>query len=458
MSALEGAARPSLGGPQSLFYSDTATDQLPRIVRGEGVYLWDAGGRRYLDVASGAFLANLGQGSERVLSAIVEQGRKLSFSYVRTTLHDANIDFADRVARLAGPGFERVHLSSGGSEANEMAIKFLRQYECAHGRTSKTRLITCMPSYHGATLATIAMNGDHDAESVYGAMTPFSSKIPAPLTYRAESPEAAAQASAAALEATILRLGPENVLAFVVEPVGGQSTGANVPDPLFFREVRRICDAHGVYLVYDEVISAVRCGRFLAAHLYDDARPDLVVLAKGLGAGYAPLGAVVMPARMVDELAASTGFNLSHTYNANPIACAAGCAVVDEIIDRDLIGNAERTGAYLRARLEELAERSPIVGDVRGRGLIHGLELVTSKETKQIPAPHLNAADRLRVHGAESGLLLYSRRQNGGRYGEWTIASPPLIITESQCDELVEGLESALSRLTDELLAAGALS
>jgi adenosylmethionine-8-amino-7-oxononanoate aminotransferase len=444
--------RPAHGGPQSLFYSTAITEGIPRMVRGEGIYFWDENGKRYTDVASGTFLTNLGQGNERVLRAMYDQGRKLTFSYVRNTRHDANEELTERVARLAGPGFERVHLSSGGSEANEMAIKFLRQYAVATGHPERTRVISLMPSYHGATFGAIAMNGDLDAPALFGPFATFSEKVPAPLTYRSESPEAAARITAKALSETIERLGGETVLAFVCEPVGGQSSGANVPHPLFFAEVRRICDQHGIRVIYDEIMSAVRSGKFLAAHFQPDALPDLVVMAKGLGAGYAPLGAVLAPASMVDELAGLTGFNVSHTFNANPICCAAGVAVIDEVVDRDLMGNAERMGEYLRAGLERLKERSPLIGDVRGRGLLNAIELVADRDTMATFGPGVDPGDRLRVHATKHGILLYARRQNGGRFGDWSVIAPPLIVTEAEIDEIVEGIGLAVDDATAELL------
>jgi adenosylmethionine-8-amino-7-oxononanoate aminotransferase len=320
---------------------------MPTIVAGEGIHVIDDRGRRLLDVASGPFLANLGQGNERVLGAMLDQGRRLTYTYSRTTRHPANARLSEQLAALAGPGFERVHLTSGGSEAVEMALKFLRQHAVAGGQPERHRVISLLPGYHGATTQTLGLNGDMAAPALWGPMTVSSEKIPAPLTFRAESPEAAASASLAALEETILRLGAEQVLAFVMEPIGGQASGVNVPHPSFARGARRICDHYGVRLVFDEIVTAFRTGRFLAAHHDPDARPDVVVLAKGLGAGYAPLGALLAPAALVDALAESTGFVVSHSCDANPIACAAGSAVLDEVVDRDLIGNAARMGARI---------------------------------------------------------------------------------------------------------------
>ncbi|MGZ8793451.1 MAG: aminotransferase family protein [Gaiellaceae bacterium] len=445
-------ARPVRGGAQDLFYASQTTTGFPRIVRGEGVWLWDDVGNRYLDVASGAFLSNLGQGNERVLRAMHEQGHRLTYCYVRNTRHDANEGLSSRLARMAGPGFERVHLSSGGSEAIENAIKLLRQHAVATGRPERRRVITLMPSYHGATLGALALTGDHALPEVYGPMAVFSEKIPAPLTCRAESPEAAARASIRALEETIRRAGSETVLALLCEPVGAQSSGANVPHPLFFHEARRLCSEHGIQLVFDEICSAFRTGRFLAAHHDPDALPDLVVLAKGLGAGYMPLGAVLAPARLVDELAELTGFHVSHSADANPIASAAGSAVLDEIEERGLIPRGAAVGARLRAGLEQVAARSPLVGEVRGRGLLLALELVRDKQNMQRFGAAVDPADRVRHHGAREGLLVYSRRQNSGLYGDWIVVAPPLIISDDECDELLGRIERAVDSAAAELL------
>ncbi len=446
------SARPARGGPQDLFYASATTTEFPRIVRGDGVYLWDDAGNRYLDVASGAFLSNLGQGNERVLRATYEQGRRFTYSYVRNARHDANVELSDRLARLAGAGFERVYLCSSGSDAIEAAIQFLRQHAVATGEPQRHRVITLMPSYHGGTLGTIGMGGDRVTPEPYGPMATFSEKVPAPLSCRAPSPEAAARASIRALEETIHRVTPESVLAFVCEPVGGQASGANVPDSLFFVEARGICSEHGIHLVFDEIVSAFRTGRFLAAHHHRSALPDLVVLAKGLGAGYVPLGAVLAPARLVDQLAGLTGFHVSRSADANPIACAAGSAVLDEVVERGLIERAATTGARLRSGLERIAERSPLVAEVRGRGLLLAIELVRDKRTMERFGSDVDPADRVRHHGARHGLLVYSRRQNAGVFGDWILVTPPLVISDEECDELLNGLEGAIDDAATDLL------
>jgi adenosylmethionine-8-amino-7-oxononanoate aminotransferase len=444
---------PALGGTQDVFFDRPGAMQLPRIVAGEGVHLVDEHGRRLLDACSGPFLACLGQGNQRVLQAMMDQGRKLTYTYSRTTRHDANADLAERLTSLAGPGFERAHLTSGGSEAVEMAVKFLRAHAVATGQSQRTHLVSLLPGYHGATFQTIGLNGDVGAPPLWGEMTVYSEKIPAPLTFRSQSPEAAATESLSAFEGVISRLGGDSVLAVIMEPIGGQSSGANVPHPSFARGLRRLCDRHGIKLVFDEVVTAFRTGYFLAAHADSEALPDVVVLAKGLGAGYAPLGAALFSRDMVEELAASSGFVVSHSYDANPIACAAGAAVLDEIVERDLVDNASGMGDYLHTRLEALGHRSPLIGDVRGRGLLLAIELVANKETlEQFPTTVDPAAVVVR-NGLNCGLLLYSRRQNAGRFGDWLIVAPPLIVDRDDCDQLMIGLEDALVASTDALLS-----
>ena len=214
---------------------------------------------------------------------------------------------------------------------------------------------------------------------------------------------------------------------------------------------REVCDRYGVRLVFDEIVSAFRTGRFLAAHHDLDVRPDAVALAKGLGAGYAPLGAFLAPATLVDELAETTGFVVSHSYDANPIACAAGSAVLDEIVERDLIGNSARMGVRLRAGLERIAARSPLVGDVRGVGLLLAIELVADPVTLDRFPADVDPGAVVRRHGFDHGLLLYSRRQNAGRFGDWLLIAPPLVIDQAGCDELLDGLTASLADAESEL-------
>ena len=448
----------ALGQTQDAFFPRTAQALMPTIVSGHGAVLVDDRGRSLIDVCAGPFLASLGQGNARVIDAMARQARELTYTYSRSTRHPANAELTARLAALAGPGFECAHLTSGGSEANEMALKMLRARAVGRGEHERARVITLLPGYHGATVQTLGLNGDLGAPALWGPLTVEAERIPAPLTFRADSPRSAADASIEAFDAALERIGAARVLAVMVEPIGGQASGVNVPDTSFLRRLRARCTEHGIALVYDEIVTAFRTGAALVAHHDPEARPDLVTLAKGLGAGYAPLGAVLVPRALVDELADGPGFVVSHSYDANPIACAVGSAVLDEIVERDLIAAAARTGAVIRRGLDDLASRLPIIGDVRGRGSLLAIELVARPGTTDRFPADVDPGARLVVAGVDEGLLLYSRRQNGGRFGDWLLIAPPLVVDDTLAGDIVERLGRVLAGVQDDLFLAAARS
>ncbi|MEQ9040896.1 MAG: aspartate aminotransferase family protein [Silicimonas sp.] len=438
-----------------VFAARSEAIELPLIVKGDGIFLWDDAGNRYTDVSSGPVVSNIGHGRAEVADAIAHQARTVDFAYPRVARHKPNVELAERLSRLAGPGYERVYFSSGGSEAVETAIKFLRQYRLATGQPDRTELISCLPSYHGGTLGMLAVSGDVRQAKFLSGFAKVSHKIPAPLSYRTPEAQSAgdyAAECAEALERKILEVGPARVLAFVIEPVGGLATGCIVPPVSYFERIREITRRHGIFLIYDEVLCGMgRTGHFLASHRHRDAAADVVVLAKGLAAGYAPLGATLFPAEMVDELAATTGYSVMHTYAANPISCAAALAVLDVYEKEKLIEHVPALGTYLRDKLELLKAEHPIIGDVRGQGLLFAVELVSDRTTKAQFSEPLNPADMVRRHGLEQGLIIYSRRTSGGAFGDWFMVSPPLSITRSQVDELCGRLSRTLGAMSREL-------
>ncbi|MDN8615181.1 aminotransferase family protein [Variovorax ginsengisoli] len=443
------------GGSVLGFYAPRGTPRPPRIARGEGIFLWDSDGRRYLDATAGAVVANIGHGNPRVLAAMAEQAGRVTFAYPRFFESEHSIALSDKVCTLAGEGFDRAFFVSGGSEANESALKLARQYAVVGGQARRFKVISREPSYHGATLGALAVTGDAHTLGLYGPMVREMPKVPAPLSYRLPEGHTAdthAMACADALEETIVREGPDSVLAFILEPVGGLSSGAVVSPAAYYRRVREICDRHGVLLIYDEIMSgAGRTGAFLAAHHFADARPDIVTLAKGLAAGYTPLGAMLVPNRIVDAVAGAGGFVHGHTYFTNPLSCAVADAVLDEVVRQDLVAQARIRGEQLMGRLRALAERSPIVGDVRGKGLLTAIEIVADNESKrQLPAG-FNAPARLTEHGLRRGIALYNRRANLGAYGDMQLVTPPLTISEAEVDLLADMLEAALRDLADEI-------
>ncbi len=438
----------SPGGYQDEFYSRDNIVPLPLIERASGIYMWDEDGREYIDASSGPVVSNIGHGNEAVAEAMALQARTMDFAYSRVSRHRPNIELTRRIAELAGPGYERVALATGGSEAIEIGIKFLRQFVVASGAPERRHIITCQPSYHGGTIATLGMTGDESLHTFLDGFATVSAKVPAPVTYRLPegyTAESYAEHCADRLEEKIESLGAASVLAFMIEPIGGLATGCVVPPDSYFRRIRDICSRHGIFLVFDEVLCGTgRSGRFLAAQHWPDSLPDVVVMAKGLGSGYAPLGAVLVPAAMADRLAELTGFNFSHTYNANPITCATGLAVLDEYERLGLVDAAAERGVYLKEQLQALARKHPVIGDIRGRGLLLAIEFAGDRDSRQpLPADFL-ATEKIRIHGLHNGLIIYSRRTAGGKNGDWFIIAPPLSISEAECDELCARLDATL--------------
>jgi adenosylmethionine-8-amino-7-oxononanoate aminotransferase len=448
------------GGGMQHFWQPAGTAPPPRIARADGLYVWDTAGRRYLDCTSGPVAVNLGHGNRRVLAALQEQAGKACFAYPTSFESETNLLLSDCLAAEAGPGLDRAFFVSSGSEAVEKCIQFARVHAMVSGAGSRWKVIGRYPSYHGSTLGALAVSGDLAA----GVMQPYlreSPRVPAPLSYRIPDGQDAASFARhclVALEETIQREGPETVLALIMEPIIGLSGGAVSAPDFYYGEVRRICDRHGVLLIYDEVISgAGRTGRFLAAHHWPEARPDLVVLAKGLGGGYYPLGAFLAPAAMVAAVAEKPGFHYGHTLKGSPLGCAVGLAVLRETLDRGLVANAEITGAYLRQRLGALIPNIPILGDVRGRGLLNAIEIVADQATKAMLPRELDVIGDIKAIALEKGLLIYGRRSHGGKYGDWLMMTPPLIATPADIDVMVDGVASALAAYAANLAKAGQL-
>jgi adenosylmethionine-8-amino-7-oxononanoate aminotransferase len=446
-----------IGGSQDVFYRRGSIVPLPLMERASGVFMWDEDGNEYIDASSGPMVSALGHCNPVVVAAIAAQAATLDYAYTRVARNRPNLAYAARLCSLAGPGFERVFLASGGSEAVDAALKFLRRHAVATGQESRRRVIALEPSYHGATIAATAVGGDRSQATLLDGFAVVSDKVPAPLSYRlpdGHTTESYAASCAAALESAIVDLGPETVLAFILEPVGGLSTGAVVPPPAYFAAVREICTRYGVRLVFDEILCGTgRSGRFITAHHWPEALPDVIVLAKGLAAGYSPFGAVLAPAALVDELAELGGYESSYSYNANPISCAAGLAVLDEFERLDLTRRAAVAGAALREGLETIGERSPIVGDVRGLGMLLAVELVSDKKSKAPFPPAAEVTELLRIHGLRNGVMLYSRQTAGGRYGQWFMVAPPLTVTDDEIAELLRRTERTVVGLHAELAA-----
>ncbi|MFD2856202.1 aspartate aminotransferase family protein [Seohaeicola zhoushanensis] len=310
-----------------------------------------------------------------------------------------------------------------------------------------------MPSYHGSTLGALAITGYDPLTGPFRPMMREMPKIPAPRAYLdGMNPDDPATGLhyADMLEAKILEEGPETVLAFIVEPIGGASTGALVPPAGYMQRIREICTAYDILLIHDEVMTGGgRTGKFWGADHWGTA-PDIIAISKGFGGGYVPLGAMIARSDMVDAVMADGGFQHGHTYAGNPLACAAGLAVLDEIDRHGLIDNAARMGALLKSRLTGLMNRYPFIGDVRGQGLLLAFELVADRATMEPLPPAMKAFQRLVDIAYDMGLIIYSRRTRGGTSGDHFLVCPPMIVTEDQIDEIMVKLTAALDAFAAE--------
>ncbi|MEJ2016669.1 MAG: aspartate aminotransferase family protein [Limibacillus sp.] len=433
----------------------------PTLDQARGVYMWDVDGKRYLDGSSGAMVCNIGHSNERVLEAMRRQMEKSTFGYRLHFETEPAERLAEKTASLAPEGMEKVFFVSGGSEAVESAIKLARQYALAVGQAQRFKVISRYPSYHGCTLGALALTGYAPMTAPFDPMMRAMPKVPAPRAYLdgldPEDPETGGH-YADQLEQRILAEGPETVLAFIQEPVGGASTGALVPPAGYMERVREICDRYGVLLIHDEVMSGGgRTGRFFAAEHWGVA-PDILVVSKGFAAGYAPLGAMVAHERIVEPVLDAGGFIHGFTYAGNPLACAAGLAVIEEIETQGMMENAERIGALLKARLQGLMQRFPFIGDVRGQGLLLAFELVADRASMAPLPKGLKAFDRLVEIAYDKGLIIYSRRTRGGHEGDHFLVCPPMIATEEHVAEIEGALVASLQVFAQEagLPVAGA--
>ncbi len=434
-----------------LFYQ--TRNPRPFLDHGEGIYLFDESGKRYIDGSSGAMVSNIGHSNPRVLAKIKAQMDRATFGYRLHFRTHPSEDLAAKTVSLMPEGLDRVFFVSGGSEAVESAVKLARQHALTQGQGTRYKVISRFPSYHGCTFGALDLTGYDPLREPFAPMMQGMPKIAAPASYLDRdnlSEEQRGLKYAEYLRDKIIEEGPDTVLAFIMEPVGGASTGALVAPDSYYGRIRDICDEFGVLLIYDEVMTgAGRTGKFLAAEHWG-ITPDIVAMSKGFGAGYAPLGAIVASARLVEPVLDAGGFLHGFTYAGNPMACAAGLAVLEEMEELNLVENAARMGEVLMAQLHGLMVRYPFIGDVRGKGLLTAFEFVSDRETMEPLPPALNAYDRLVELAYARGLIIYSRRTRGGKSGDHFLLAPPLIITEEQIAEMMAILREALDVFATE--------
>ena len=423
----------------------------PVATGGEGCWLIDSGGKRYLDASGGAAVSCLGHGDRRVIEAVKAQLDQIAFAHTGFFTSEPAEALADALIAKAPAGIDRVYFVSGGSEATEAAIKLARQYFIEIGQPERSRLIARKQSYHGNTLGALAAGGNEWRRAQFAPLLADMSHIEPCYEYVGrrddESSEAYGRRAADALEAEILRLGPETVMAFMAEPVVGATLGAVPAAPGYFRRVREICDKYGVLLILDEVMCGMGRTGALFASEFDEVTPDVICVAKGLGAGYQPIGAMLCSAAIYGAIEAGSGFfQHGHTYLGHPAAAAAGLAVVTAIEERELLPRVRRQGETLEAALRERFSQHEHVGDIRGRGLFWGVEIVEDRAAKRPFDPSRKIAPKLKAAAFEAGLICYPMQgTRDGASGDHVLLAPPFIIEDGEIEQLADRLHGALT-------------
>jgi adenosylmethionine-8-amino-7-oxononanoate aminotransferase len=427
-----------------------ANDVMPVAVGGSGVELIDGDGKRYIDASGGAAVSCLGHGHPAVLAALHKQLDAIAYAHTSFFTTQAAEALAERLIEDAPAGLDHVYLVSGGSEAIEAALKMARQYFVEKGEPQRRHVIARRQSYHGNTLGALATGGNEWRRAPFAPLLIETHHIDACYAYRlqdaGESDEAYAARAAQALEDKILALGADQVMAFVAETVVGATAGAVPPVADYFRRIRSICDRYGVLLILDEVMCGMGRTGTLHACEQESISPDLMAIAKGLGGGYQPLGATLLSTEIFSAFSKGSGFfQHGHTYMGHPMAAAAGLAV-QEVIRRDgLLANVAAMGGHLQRRLLERFANHHHVGDIRGRGLFRGIELVADRGTKApfAPARKLNA--RIKREAMARGLMVYPMGGTiDGVRGDHILLAPPYIVNKEQIDTIVVRLGDAI--------------
>ncbi len=425
---------------------------LPTAVEGDGAYIIDASGKRYLDGSGGAAVSCLGHSDPDVRAALHAQLDRIAFAHTGFFTTEAAEALADMLIDKAPAGIDRVYLVSGGSEAVEAAIKLARQYFLEIGEPQRHRVIARRQSYHGNTLGALAAGGNLWRRAQFAPLLTEVSHIAPCYEYRDrredESQEAYGQRIADELEGEIAALGAESVMAFICEPVVGATAGAVPAVPGYLRHIREICDRHGVLLIFDEVMCGMGRTGYLFACEEDGVAPDMITIAKGLGAGYQPIGALLTSAKIYDAIAKGSGFfQHGHTYMGHAMAAAGAGAVLRAIQDRGLLAQVRERGEELDAALRARFGQHPHVGDIRGRGLFRGIELVEDRETKDPFDPKLKLHAKIKAAAMEEGLICYPMGGTiDGARGDHVLLAPPFILTPDQVGELTDKLGRAVDR------------
>jgi adenosylmethionine-8-amino-7-oxononanoate aminotransferase len=426
-------------------------------VSGKGIWIQDSQGRSYIDASGGAAVTSLGHGQPDVLAAMHAQIDQLAYAHTSFFTTQVAEELADELIRTAPVGMSHVYLVSGGSEAMEAALKMARQYFVEIGQTQRSHFIARRQSYHGNTLGVLAVGGNEWRRAPFAPLLVPATHISPCYPYReqlaGESDEQYVARLAHELEAAILAQGADRIIAFVAETVGGATAGVLTPVPGYFKAMRAVCDKYGVLLILDEVMCGMGRTGTLYASEQEGVTPDLVAIAKGLGGGYQPIGALLAQKKIVDAMSAGSGFfQHGHTYLGHPVACAAALAV-QTVIKRDgLLAQVRHNGIAFENILKQQFKDHPYVGDIRGRGFFWGIELVLDRERKLPFDPTLQLHARIKKTALSNGLLCYPMGGTvDGRKGDHVLLAPPFISTQNELHEIAARLRTAIDQVISEV-------
>jgi adenosylmethionine-8-amino-7-oxononanoate aminotransferase len=427
--------------------------ELPYAVRGEGCYIIDKNNKYYLDASGGAAVSCLGHSDETVKDAIKKQTEKLAFAHTSFFTNDPAEKLANLLAENSPKGLNKVYFVSSGSEAVEASLKLARQYFIEIGEPERHRVISRKQSYHGNTLGALAAGGNVWRRSFFEKIIVDTSLISPCYPYRHQKVNETeldyGLRVANELEEEIIRLGPQNVMAFIAETVVGATAGALTPVPGYFKRIREICDQYNILLILDEVMCGMgRTGSLFACE-EENIIPDIVTIAKGLGAGYQPIGAMLCQDFIYDAIANGSGFfQHGHTYLGHPIACAASLAVLTKLINENMCEKVKDKGEILQKILERDLGQSQFVGDIRGRGLFRGIEIVKDRSTKEPFSKKLNVANKIKKEALNLGLICYPMQGTvDGVIGDHILIAPPFIINEDEINEISSKLKTTIENI-----------
>jgi len=430
---------------------------LPNAVGGDGCYIIDEKGKRYLDASGGAAVSCLGHSDKTIQKAIIEQTEKLAFAHTSFFTSEPAELLANLLAKHSPEGLDKVYFVSSGSEAVEASLKLARQYFVEIGKPEKHKVISRKQSYHGNTLGALAAGGNIWRRSFFEKLLVETSLISPCYPYRHQTQDETeleyGLRVANELEEEIINLGSENVMAFIAETVVGATAGALTPVSGYFKRVREICDKYDVLLILDEVM----CGMGRTGSLFacddEDVVPDILTVAKGLGAGYQPIGAMICQNFIYDAIANGSGFfQHGHTYLGHPVACAASLSVLNKLVTENFSSQVKEKGQYLQKNLELHLGQNQFGGDIRGRGLFRGIEIVKDRSTKEPFQKKLNIAGKIKKQALDIGLICYPMQGTvDGSKGDHILIAPPFIINESEINEISTKLKSTIDLVCNQV-------